>query len=390
MVRRRYMSTRMIQPGMVIDQSIVDGTGRILVARKTPLDDYIINALRKMNIPGIYIREGEEEEVQGDIQIEVSEQTMQTIGKLEKADRVKVSLSESVKERVATGMQFMFNNPKDEGLMDTANTISGELMKAITENDAIAIDVSTLKVSDEYTFKHSVDVASIAMIMAKQNHMSDKDVYQIGVSGLLHDLGKSEIPNEVLNKPGRLTDEEFAVMKSHPILGYNILKEKPDMVPEILLGVLQHHEKMDGRGYPIGLNAEKISPYAKILAVADIYDALVTERPYKKGFTPRDSVEMIMAMTGELDINAIKIFLDSIILYPVGSQVSLSNGEVARVVENIPGYPTRPKVVGLGSGKVYNLSGDRNAQVSLSCKRRRRQLNFLDHLYENEKYCFKS
>lgn len=358
MVRRRYMSTRMIQPGMVIDQSIVDGTGRILVARKTPLDDYIINALRKMNIPGIYIREGEEEEVQGDIQIEVSEQTMQTIGKLEKADRVKVSLSESVKERVATGMQFMFNNPKDKGLMDTANTISGELMKAITENDAIAIDVSALKVSDEYTFKHSVDVASIAMIMAKQNRMSEKDIYQIGVSGLLHDLGKSEIPNEVLNKPGRLTDEEFAIMKSHPILGYNILKEKPDMVPEILLGVLQHHEKMDGRGYPMGLNAEKISPYAKLLAVADIYDALVTERPYKKGFTPRDSVEMIMAMTGELDINAIKIFLDSIILYPVGSQVSLSNGEVARVVENIPGYPTRPKVVGLASGKVYNLSGD--------------------------------
>ncbi|MGN0402476.1 MAG: HD-GYP domain-containing protein [Acetatifactor sp.] len=356
MVKRRYISTRLLTNGMVIDQSILDSTGRILVARKTSLDEYIINSLRKMNISGVYIREGEEEPADG--QAEASPETLQKIEKIKKADRVKVTLSESVKERVAEGMQFMFNNPKDAGMIDAANSISGELMKAITQNDAIAVDISALKVSDEYTFKHSVDVASIAMIMAKQSHMSEKDVYQIGVAGLLHDLGKSEIPNEILNKPGRLTDEEFAIMKKHPVFGYNILKDKPELTPEILLGVLQHHEKINGKGYPMGVTEEKLTPYARLLAVADIYDALVTERPYKKGFTPRDSVEMIMAMTGELDIKFIKVFMESVILYPVDSVVALSNGENAKVVENIVGYPTRPKVVGLGTGNVYNLFED--------------------------------
>lgn len=358
MVKRRYISSRMLQEGMVIDQSILDSTGRTLVARKTVLDDYLINSLRKLNITGVYIREGEEgQEIETK---NISPATLKTIEREMKNDRVKVTLSESVKERVATGMQFMFNNPKDAEMMNAANSISGELMKAISQNDAIAVDISALKVSDEYTFKHSVDVASIAMIMAKQCNMSDKSVYQIGLAGLLHDLGKSEIPNEILNKPGRLTDEEFAVIKKHPIYGYNLIKDKTELSPEILLGVLQHHEKINGKGYPMGVTDNKLTPFARLLSIADIYDALVTERPYKKGFTPRDSVEMIMAMTGELDIKFIKVFMESVILYPVDSYVKLSNGELGKVVENVVGYPTRPKVVGLATGKVYNLYEDTN------------------------------
>lgn len=356
MIRRRYISTRLLESGMVIDQSIIDGTGRVLVARKTPLDDYIIEGLRKLKITGVYIREGEEEPVSGDI--EISPETMQTIEKLKKADRAKLQLSESVKARVATGMQFMFNNPRDAGFMDAARSISGELMKTISENDAVAVNIDALKICDEYTFKHSVDVASIAMIVARQSKMPEKDVNQIGVAGLLHDLGKSEIPNEILNKPARLTDEEFEVMKSHPLKGYNLLKDKPDIAPEILMGVLQHHEKMSGNGYPLALPAAKISPYAKILAVADIYDALVTERPYKSGFSPRDAVEMIMAMTEDLDVDVIKMFLKSVILYPVDSVVNLSTGEAAKVVENNIDYPTRPKVVTLTAGRVLDLALD--------------------------------
>ena len=231
-------------------------------------------------------------------------------------------------------------------------------MKAITDNDAIAVDINTLKISDEYTFKHSVDVASISMIIAKRYGLDDKQVYQIGVSGLLHDLGKSQIPNEVLNKPGKLTDAEFELMKKHPLLGYNIIKEKTDIAPEVKMGVLQHHEKTNGRGYPLGLSDQKIHIYARILSVADIYDALVTERPYKKAFSPRDAVEMIMAMTGELDLTIIQSFLDSVILYPVDSVVTLSTGEKAKVVQNNSGYPMRPKVVTLKTGNIYDLAND--------------------------------
>ena len=147
-------------------------------------------------------------------------------------------------------------------------------------------------------------------------------------------------------------------MKQHSLYGYRILQEKQDISEHIRLGVLQHHEKIDGSGYPLKVPGEKICPYARILSVVDIYDALVTERPYKPGFSPRDAVEMIMAMTAELDMDALKGFLGSVILYPVGSTVTLSNGEKARVVENYEEVILRPKVVGLKTGKVYDLAGD--------------------------------
>ena len=147
-------------------------------------------------------------------------------------------------------------------------------------------------------------------------------------------------------------------MREHARLGYNLLMEKKDVPEEIALGVLQHHEKINGMGYPLGLAGDEITLYAKIISVADIYDALVTERPYKKPMSKRDAVEMIMALTNELDITALKSFLDSVILYPVGCEVKLSNGENAQVVENNDGYILRPKVVGLSSGRLYDLAGD--------------------------------
>lgn len=356
MIRRRYISTRLLQPGMVIDQNLVDRTRRILIARKTVLSEFHIQELAKLGVTGVYIREGEEDPDTGDIVL--SPETQATIEKLQVPDKSKVQLSESVKKRVSEGIQYLYANTDDTSFSDTANQISRELMKAITENDAVALNIDALKVSDEYTFKHSVDVATLAMIIAKKNQMSEKDVYNIGVAGLLHDMGKSKIPNEILNNPGRLTDDEFEIMKQHSVFGYRILKEKEDIPPEVTMGVLQHHEKLNGKGYPMGVSGEQICPYARILSVADVYDALVTERPYKKAFSQRDAVEILMSMTEELDIHALRCFLDSVILYPVGSIVSLSNGEKAKVVENSPGYPLRPKLVGLKSGKVYNLSDD--------------------------------
>ena len=229
---------------------------------------------------------------------------------------------------------------------------------AIEENDAIAMDISILKVSDEYTFRHSVDVAAMGMIVARKAGMSSREIRELGLAGLLHDIGKSKIPPELLNKTGRLSDEEYSIMKKHPFLGYQLLKEKKDIPRSVKLAVLQHHEKISGKGYPFGIKGDQINSYSKIISITDIYDALVTERPYKKAFSQRDAVEMIMAMTDDLDVSAMRSFLGSVILYPVGSTVSLNNGERARVVKNTPGYPLRPKVIGLKTGRVYDLSED--------------------------------
>ena len=356
MITRRLVRTRQLQPGMKIDQAVVDKSGRNLVQRGSILDNYVIDSLLKMGVMMVYIQSGEE--TAGDIEKSISPQARKQIERLHTDDRSKVELSDSVKTRVAEGIQFIYSNTESKELADTTNNIASNLMNAINSTDAIAVDISALKTSDEYTFKHSVDVAPMSMVLAKQQGLSQKQIYEIGVAGLLHDIGKTKIPLDILNKPARLTDEEFAVMKQHPVFGYRMIKGRDEFSNEICMAVLQHHEKMNSKGYPVGFPSDKITQYARILTIADIYDALVTERPYKSAFSQREAVEMIMSMTGELDLTAMKSFLESMILYPVDSIVELSNGEKAKVVKNNPHYILRPTVVGIKSGRVYDLSMD--------------------------------
>ncbi len=359
MSRRFFVTTRLLKEGMKIDQSIIDKTGRILIARGTILNNFLIEGLMRVGVNGVYIREGKEDEpVRGDTK--VTKIAQKKIEELRVSDRNRVSLSESVKKHVQEGISYLYSNTSAKNLADTTKRIASDLLRAIEDNDALAVDINMIKISDEYTFKHSVDVATMAMVVARKMGMTEEEVHDIGVAGLLHDIGKSQIPNEILNKPGRLTEEEFALMKQHPLMGYQLLKDNPKIKESIKCAVLQHHEKINGKGYPEGLEASKISLFAKILTVVDIYDALVTERPYKAAFTQRDAVEMLMAMTYELDMDALKGFLGSVILYPVGCIVELSNGERAKVVENYPDYILRPKVVGIKTGRVYDLGRDLN------------------------------
>lgn len=343
---------------MKLDHPVVDRLGRNLVARGAELDQYMIDSLIQMGIMTVYIQSNEDDEP--DKPLVVSAEAKRKIAQLRTEDPAKVSLSASVRKRVAEGIQFIYNSPDSKEATQATTSIATELLNAINSNDAIALDISALKTSDEYTFKHSVDVATIAMIVAKQQGFSDPEIHEIGVCGLLHDIGKTKVPLEILNKPGRLDDQEFTIMKQHSVYGYHMVKDRNEFSTAVCLGVLQHHEKINGSGYPMGVDDSKISPYARVLAVADIYDALVTERPYKAAYSQRDAVEMIMSMTMELDINAMKSFLESMILYPVDSIVELSNGEKARVVKNCPHYILRPTVVGLTSGKVYDLGEDLN------------------------------
>lgn len=363
MFKRYFVKTDDLREGMRIDQAIKDRLDRVLISKYAILDAYMIDSLKKLGIRGVYISEGEEPRAPEQPEKPINALARNNISKLRTEDAAKVNLSESVKRRVSEGIQFLYNNSSSQQFVDTANNITNNLMKAINNNDALAVDITALKTSDEYTFKHSVDVATIAMIIAKKQGFKQDDIYNIGIAGLLHDMGKSKIPSEILNKPGKLNDEEFAVMKKHSELGYEILKEKNSFSPAIALAVLQHHEKINGSGYPMGVKEDKIIPYAKILSVSDVYDALVTERPYKKAYSQRTAVEMIMTMTAELDLVAMQSFLSSVILYPVDSTVQLSNGERARVVKNNPETALRPTVVGLDTGNVYELAEIRYANI---------------------------
>ena len=166
MAKRTYVRTRSLKNGMKIDQSIVDRTGRALICRGTILDEYMINSMLKMGVMGVYIGDGEDEMV-GDNKKEptIPKAVQETIEKNRVADRAKVNLTQSVKQRVHEGVQYLYDNTESEQFTSTVNSIADELMAAILENDALAVDIDALKVSDEYTFKHSVDVATMSMLL---------------------------------------------------------------------------------------------------------------------------------------------------------------------------------------------------------------------------------
>ena len=351
------MKTEDLPSGRVVDQTILDASGKALFEKGSFLDDFQIEGLIRDGITEIYVQDEEPSDKEKP-EVIIDKNVQETIDRAREDDRSGINLSENVKHRVNRGMQYLFSNEASDNFASETENITGELMKALANNNTIAVDIGTLKISDEYTFKHSVDVATMAMVIAKRYGLDEKSVRDVGIAGLLHDVGKIKIPNEILNKPSRLTDEEFQVMKQHARFGYEMLKEKNGFDQSILMGVLQHHEKLNGGGYPNGLKESDIHLYAKIIAVADIFDSLVTKRSYKKGFSKRDAIEMIMAMTSELDIFVMQSFLDSVILYPVDSIVSLSNGEKAKVVKNNPGFMLRPNVVGVTSGKLYRLAED--------------------------------
>ncbi len=358
LMKLKYIKIDELKEGMRIGRTIYDRMDRVLIPQDIAIDHVGIDFLKKMGVSRVYIQEKEDIPVPEPKEAAIAPEVQQKIEESRIDDPAKVTLSESVKKRVSEGIQYLYSNTDSSEFADTTTKITSDLMRAINQNDALAVDISVLKTSDEYTFKHSVDVATLSMVNAKKQGLSEKDIYHIGIAGLLHDMGKSKIPNEILNKPGKLTDGEFAIMKQHPLLGFQILKNKPEFSGHISLAVLQHHEKANGRGYPRGVKGDQICFYAKILSVSDIYDALVTERPYKKSFSQRTAVEMLMSMTEELDLSSLQNFLASVILYPVDSEVKLSNGERARVVKNDSQTVLRPTVVGLTSGRVYDLAND--------------------------------
>ena len=352
MAKAKVVSTRKLHAGMRIAQAVKDKSGRALIESGAYLDDFQIEYLLEHGVGAITIREDNDDD------IEISEEAQRVIEKVRVEDHANVGLREDVKKRVGEGVQYLFNNTSNSNFAEATMNVSNELEKAIKKNNAVAVDISKLKVSDEYTFKHSVDVATMAMIIGKKYGLTKEELHEIGIAGLLHDVGKSRIPNNILNKPAKLNDDEFLMMKHHSLFGYQILTETGTFSKPVLSGVLQHHEKMNGRGYPLAVTGDKIHKFAKIIAVADVFDALVTERPYKKAFPLRDAVEMVMAMTGDLDITAMNSFLGSVILYPVDSFVTLSNNEICKVVANNEDYVLRPKVVSVTTGKIYDLSND--------------------------------
>ncbi|HJW03652.1 MAG TPA: HD-GYP domain-containing protein, partial [Azospira sp.] len=214
------------------------------------------------------------------------------------------------------------------------------------------------KTADDYTYMHSVAVCALMVALARQLGLDEAQTRAAGMAGLLHDLGKAAIPLAILNKPGKLTDDEFAVIKTHPAEGHAILLEGKGVTAEALDVCLHHHEKINGSGYPKGLKGEEISLLAKMGAVCDVYDAITSNRPYKAGWCPAESIKKMAEWAdGHFDPRVFQAFVKSLGIYPIGSFVRLESGRLGVVVEQSEKSLLAPRV------KVF-FSAKANAYIS--------------------------
>lgn len=228
---------------------------------------------------------------------------------------------------------------------EAAGALVEEISSSVLRNPGALISLARLRSADDYTYMHSVAVCALMVALARPLGLDEKQTRDAGMAGLLHDLGKALMPMEVLNKPGKLTDEEFRIIKSHPVEGHRLLLEGGGASAVALDVCLHHHEKVNGTGYPDGLKADEISLFAKMGAVCDVYDAITSNRPYKEGWDPAESIRKMTEWSqGHFDTRVFQAFVKSIGIYPTGSLVKLASGRLAVVIEQSPKSLLAPQV----------------------------------------------
>ncbi|WP_347491121.1 HD-GYP domain-containing protein [Desulfoscipio sp. XC116] len=321
----RKVAVFRLKPGMKVARAVYNANQQVLLAAGTVLTSNFIKKLLQLNIPGVYIDDG----LLSDVELDdvVSEDTRNRA-----ISYTKKIFHDFYYTRSLSGLKKM---------EQTVNNILEDLMN----NSSLMVNLVDIRSSDEYTFGHSVNTCILSIITGMKMGYTGKALCRLAMGAIMHDLGKTLIPAEILNKAGKLTAEEYAIVKKHTEYGYSILTKTRRFNAVSALIALQHHERYNGSGYPNGLTSDQIHEFSVIVGLADTYDALTSDRVYHTAYTPYEAFEMISAFGDYMfDFNVVKSFLHHVAAYPVGSLVKLSTGEIGAVVQNRPGYSLCPLV----------------------------------------------
>ncbi|PRC92871.1 HD-GYP domain-containing protein [Solimicrobium silvestre] len=268
--------------------------------------------------------------------LEIAKPTPELIHKQAVSMDMELEHASRVVARSKQAVMSMFHEVRmgNAANMESMQPLVEEITDSINRNAGALIGLARLKNKDEYTYMHSIAVCALMIALAKQLNLSSDEIKEAGMAGLLHDIGKMTVPTKILNKPGKLTESEFEMVKQHPLAGYQLLLRAKAISPVALDVCLHHHERFDGTGYPYRYAGDKISLMARMSAVCDVYDAVTSNRPYKKGWCPSESIHKMAEWSGKhFDDQIFQAFVRSIGIYPAGTLVMLETGRMGVVVE---------------------------------------------------------
>jgi HD-GYP domain len=329
MISMLFVLTSKLKNGMALGESIKDAEGKMLLSKGQILRPSYIAKIQELSDSKIvYVKESPEDiKILNDVKYRLKNDL---IGMISKYSFQELHIHRSVQRSPFTSSK----NQSEEELID--EVIADEAVMGIL------IDLYEL---DNYTFRHSINTAAFSYIIGLSLDMGGQDLYNLLMGALLHDIGKTFIKLDVLNKSDKLTEKEYEEMKTHAHLGYNFLKEVYQK-PEIqCIAALEHHERINGSGYPLGKKGEQISLTGRITGIADVYDALTSDRPFRRAMVASEAMEFIMGGAETLfDPDIARLFSRAVIPFPAGTMVRLSNGVMGVVEKNYQDCCTRPRI----------------------------------------------
>lgn len=326
----RLKNTSSLKQGEILAQPIYNERGNILIQRDMHLTTTMINRLINQGITYVYIKD----EVGNAVELE---SVIPNKLRVEATDVIKNTFEE-LKENPITEKSYLFENKRNQ-----LNTVVQDIVKEMkNKNEAVSL-LTDILISDDYTFQHSLNVTIYSLALGTKLKLSENELADLGIGAMLHDIGKIFIEKDILLKADRLTDAEYSIMKSHTQLGFDFIRKMTDLPAVVAHCAYQHHERLDGSGYPRGLTNNEIHKYAKIISIADVFDAITSNRVYRKAMLPHVGLEVLYAGAVNIfDKDMVAAFKSSIVAYPNGLTVELNDHRKGIVVNQNKHVCDRP------------------------------------------------
>ncbi|WP_418791453.1 HD-GYP domain-containing protein [Phosphitispora sp. TUW77] len=320
----RKIDLATIKVGSKISKTIYNSKGHVLLKAGTVLTDRYIKRLQELGFTSIFIDDG----LIDDINIEEA-------------------ISENTRINALNCIRDIMQEVKRNKIIHVAplKKAVNNIIDDLLTNKDIMLNLSDIRSYDDYTFNHSVNVTVISTFIGMSLHYRKDRLKDLGMGVLLHDVGKTQIPLEIINKPGRLTEEEYEIVKKHTWYGFDTLRKCPGIKLTSAHVALQHHERLDGTGYPRNLKGKRIIEFARISAIADVYDAMTSDRCYRKSIPVHEVCHYLAEGSGvQFDQHILDRFIEKVAIYPQGTRITLSDGRSGIVIKQNTGIPARPVI----------------------------------------------